>query len=57
MSTRAIEGQSCPDATKLRQFLDDELSAADAVPLQQHIDACSACQQALQGLIGRLPGP
>jgi tRNA A-37 threonylcarbamoyl transferase component Bud32 len=57
MSTRASNQGSCPDAATLRQLLNDELAAAEQAPLQQHIDACPACQQTVERLIGTLPGP
>jgi hypothetical protein len=41
----------------LRQFLTEELPGAAAVAVQQHVDACPACQQELRRLVGSAPGP
>jgi hypothetical protein len=41
----------------LRQFLTEELAGAAAAAVQQHVDACPACQQELRRLVGGAPGP
>ncbi|MFO0969027.1 MAG: serine/threonine-protein kinase [Gemmataceae bacterium] len=48
---------SCPSATILRRFLDDGLTAAEADPLQRHVDACPACLETLARLVGPAPEP
>jgi hypothetical protein len=56
MFTPTIRERPCPDATTLQQFLNDELSEAESIPLKEHIDACPACQQELERLVGGLAG-
>jgi hypothetical protein len=41
----------------LRQFLAEELPTTAAVAVQQHVDACPACQQELRRIVGGAPGP
>src|SRR5262245_25512318 len=42
--------QTCPPPEHLKQFLDDQLSAADAAALSQHLETCAACRKALDAL-------
>jgi tRNA A-37 threonylcarbamoyl transferase component Bud32 len=57
MFTPTIKGLTCPSTMSLRKFLNEELTRAGGERVHQHIDSCSACQQALQRLMGSLPGP
>ncbi|HYV34545.1 MAG TPA: serine/threonine-protein kinase [Gemmataceae bacterium] len=57
MSTPKPPTSSCPEPTTLQQFLNDQLSGADSVPVTEHIDTCPLCQQALARMVGTLPGP
>src|SRR5436190_590375 len=41
----------CPDAARLRDLLDGHLPEGDQAELNQHLNACPQCQQALEGLV------
>lgn len=45
----------CPDPETLHRFLLDEETDSDEI--QAHVDCCPTCQQTLDWLVGRLPGP
>ncbi len=57
MSIPTIRESACPNPAALQRFLDDELPEADAAPVQEHIDACASCQEALARLLGAFPDP
>jgi WD40 repeat protein len=40
----------CPSRTLLQRFLSERLGAAEAEPLEAHLDACAPCQHALEEL-------
>jgi hypothetical protein len=48
--------QACPDESELWSFIQDQLAAVDAERIDQHIGGCPTCQQALDRLLGSLPG-
>jgi tetratricopeptide (TPR) repeat protein len=45
----------CPDPEILKKLLYDELTQPEANLVEEHVDHCSDCQQALQQLVGSLP--
>jgi eukaryotic-like serine/threonine-protein kinase len=48
--------QVCPDESILREYLQEQLAAADSERIDDHIGGCPACQRALDRLVGSLPG-
>jgi tetratricopeptide (TPR) repeat protein len=46
----------CPSSAELRQLLADGLSGPEAAAVEAHIEACAACQQALEELTGNAGG-
>src|SRR5262245_41556492 len=42
--------KSCPTRQQLERLLDEELTEAERVLLEEHVQACAACQQTLDGL-------
>jgi formylglycine-generating enzyme required for sulfatase activity len=56
MSTsQAATVTPCPDPATLGKLLRDELSPAEAAPVEEHVGVCPGCQRVLQGLVGSLP--
>src|SRR5262245_45146236 len=41
---------ACPEVRQWLEFLRGELAEADALPLEQHLTACTACLQTVRGL-------
>jgi serine/threonine protein kinase/predicted Zn-dependent protease len=41
----------CPDPEHLRKLLADQLTGAEAGPLEAHLEGCADCQQALERLV------
>src|SRR5262245_56947899 len=42
--------KSCPSRRQLERLLDEELSDAERAVLEEHVQACAACQKELDGL-------
>src|SRR6516162_11421785 len=47
----------CPSAEQLRDLLAHRLSAAEALPLEEHIQNCPQCQNTLERLTDNGAGP
>jgi anti-sigma factor RsiW len=42
----------CPFAPKLKAWLAEQLSAAEALTVEAHVEGCPTCQQSLEKLTG-----
>jgi serine/threonine protein kinase len=47
----------CPSSEQLQQLLADRLTGPEAEGVETHVEACAACQQALEQLTGRANAP
>jgi len=47
---------SCPSATTLSAWLDDELDASESLPIRNHLESCAACREQVVGWMQAVSG-